>query len=177
MNVVAIQPDSPRLAISQLGEAERLLLWCVRSWVQGFTQRVEVKHEIEAALSTHRIAAASVDIDGLMMTIATAADRSVEVRIRRAIELGRDEMILLRAFHAALRGEIDLIRALLGLVLRGTALRVAQGHVERLATAFASTGLAPAHWPAAFRPRREPARAGNVVPFIVARNGGRPDAA
>lgn len=141
--IVAIQPQHVEAAMSELGEAERLFLWLVRTWVQGLNQNIDVDHEIEAALMAHRIADTAAAFDGLMMSIATCASRNIDIRCRRTPEISNDETVLLRAFAAMAAGLRPLAEAILHLMVDGTGRRIAADNLQRLSERFASTALVP----------------------------------
>ncbi len=172
--IVAIQPQNTETAMGELGEAERLFLWLVRTWVQGLNQSIEVDHEIEAGLMSHRIMDAAPAFDGLMMSIATCASRNVDIRRRRTTEVSRDEIILLRAFGAMATGMRPLAEAVLCLMVDGTGRRLAADNMQRLSERFASAALVPAP----FRQRKPQQRATTSVPEVHRRpsSGRLPDA-
>jgi len=142
--IVAIQPPHARLGVQDLGEADRLFLWMVRTWVQGLNQSIEVEHEIEAGLLAHRIPEAMTAFDGFMMSIATCASRNIDIRRRRTATISTDEVILLRAFGAAGAAMRTLSASVLSLLVDGTGRRIATDNLERLADHFADAALVPA---------------------------------
>ncbi len=142
--IVALQPPNARLDIRDLGEADRLFLWMVRTWVQGLNQSIEVEHEIEAGLLAHRIPEAMTAFDGFMMSIATCARRNIDIQRRRAVVISTDEIILLRAFGAVGAGMRTLSASVLSLLVDGTGRRIATDNLERLADHFADAALVPA---------------------------------
>ncbi|MDF1732990.1 MAG: hypothetical protein P1U49_15915 [Minwuia sp.] len=156
--IVAIQPPHTRLTIPDLGEADRLFLWMVRTWVQGLNQSIEIEHEIEAGLLAHRIPEALTAFDGFMMSIATCARRNIDIRLRRTAAISTDEVILLRAFGAVGSGMRALSASVLSLLVEGTGRRIATDNLERLADHFASAALVPALFT---KPERPAADAGN----------------
>lgn len=141
--IVAVQPPHAEAAMSELGEAERLFLWLVRTWVQGLNQSIDVDHEIEAGLMAHRIGDTAIAFDGLMMSIATCASRNIDIRCRRTPEVSNDETILLRAFAAMAAGLRPLAEAILHLMVDGTGRRIAADNLQRLSERFASAALVP----------------------------------
>ncbi|WP_281017267.1 MULTISPECIES: hypothetical protein [unclassified Minwuia] len=141
--IVAIQPPHTRLAIPDLGEADRLFLWMIRTWVQGLNQSIEVDHEIEAGLLAHRIPEALTAFDGFMMSIATCARRNIDIQLRRSTAISTDEVILLRAFGAVGSGMRALSASVLSLLVDGTGRRIATDNLERLADHFAGAALVP----------------------------------
>jgi len=142
--IVAIQPQHATSKMQDLGDAERLFLWMIRTWVQGLNQSIEVEHEIEAGLLAHRIPEAMTAFDGLMMSIATCASRNIDIRRRRTATISADEVILLRAFGAMGAGMRALSISVLTLLVDGAGQRIAADNLERLADHFASAALVPA---------------------------------
>lgn len=173
MSFAAMQPTACQIPVHRLGETERLFLWCVRSWVQGLTQRVDSGHEIRSALAGHRAEDAAGHLDAFMMVLATGARATVGVRLRRATGLGRDEIVLIRALHACLAGQRDLAGAILDLLVGGTPRRLALVHLERVSAVFEAVALAAGMLP---RPDTHDDAAGARRPRRPS-TGGRPDAA
>ncbi|MEC9344790.1 MAG: hypothetical protein VYB54_01095 [Pseudomonadota bacterium] len=173
MSLAALQPTAWRVPVNRLDETGRLFTWCVRTWVQGMSHRVDTGHEIRAALAAHRAEDGLAHLDAFLMVLATAARATIGVRLRRATMLGQDEIVLLRALDAAMDGNHELAEAVLDLVVGGTGRRLALTHLERLAAVLTCGGLACSGLP---RPERQPAPVarGNVVRLGT---GGRPDAA
>ncbi|MDF1736126.1 MAG: hypothetical protein P1U37_12625 [Minwuia sp.] len=141
--IVAIQPPNARIGMQDLGEADRLFLWMVRTWVQGLNQSIEVEHEIEAGLLAHRIPEAMTAFDGFMMSIATCARRNIDIQRRRTAAISPDEVILLRAFGAMGAGMRTLSASVLSLLVDGTGRRIASDNMERLLDHFATAALVP----------------------------------
>ena len=141
--IVAIQPQTTELGLDNLGEAERLYLWMIRTWVQGLNQSIDVDHEIEAGLLAHRIPEAMSAFDGFMMAIATCARRDIDIRLRRTVAISADELILLRALGAMAAGMRPLAASVLSLLVDGSGQRIAADSLERLAEYFAASALVP----------------------------------
>jgi hypothetical protein len=174
--IVAVQPQHAHLETQDLGEADRLFLWMVRTWVQGLNQSIEVEHEIEAGLMAHRIPEAMTAFDGFMMALATCARRNVDIRLRRSTTVSADEVILLRAFGAMGAGMRGLTQSILSLLVEGTGQRIATDNLERLADRFAASALVPAAFQEPEHPAsRDGSRRGCQVCFDLVR-GELPDA-
>lgn len=141
--IVAIQPQHAEPTLGELGEAERLFLWLVRTWVQGLNQNIDVDHELAAELMAHRIPDAATTFDGLMMSVATCASRNIDIRCRRTLMISTDEIILLRAFSAMAAGLRPLAEAILHLMVDGTGRRIAADNLQHLSDRFASVALVP----------------------------------
>ncbi len=178
--IVAIQPQNTEAVMSDLGEAERLFLWLVRTWVQGLNQSIDVDHEIEAGLMAHRIPEAMTAFDGLMMSIATCAARNVDIRRRRTSEVSSDEIILLRDFGAMAANMRPLAEAVLDLMIDGTGQKIAADNLQRMSDSFASAALVPAPFRQLKRiPQGPAAQKGASVPEVHRRpssSGRVPDA-
>ncbi|MDF1720362.1 MAG: hypothetical protein P1U65_06795 [Minwuia sp.] len=141
--IVAMQPQNTEAVSGDLGEAERLFLWLIRTWVQGLNQSIDIDHEIQTGLMAHGIPDAATAVDGLMMAIATCASRNLDIRRRRTSAISSDEVILLRAFGAMSAELRPLAEAVLALMVDGTGSRIAAENLQRLSDRFASAALVP----------------------------------
>ena len=73
MPIIYMRPKEVRMALEDLSENEQLLLWAMRTWVQGFMCDIPVARSIITGL--HRLNAKEVlrEIDGLMALYGSAA--------------------------------------------------------------------------------------------------------
>lgn len=157
--ILSMQPASLRIATAELGECERLFLWCVRSWVHAAFQRRAAGPEIRAALGAHRLEATAADVEDLMGGLARFASGTIDIRIRRATELSGDEIRLIRALHAHMRDCGELADHLLRSLALPPGRAQAGDALKALAAGFRSAGLAACDWPGPGRavPWRPPA--------------------
>jgi hypothetical protein len=91
------------------------LLWCMRIWVAGKLQSIEVDARIERVLDTLGAAAAAPFIEGMMFAVGHGATRQVAVHCMCRPAISADEQALLDA--VALAQEYRPFEALL--LLRG----------------------------------------------------------
>ncbi|WP_417512828.1 hypothetical protein [Minwuia sp.] len=152
---ILIHPATPALTTGDLTEGERLFLWCTRRWVGAMFRKVSPTEEILPALRAHMLEGAASDIDDLMSALAAHARRTIDVRIRSATELSRDEMLLCRTFTAAGDGHQDLAATLMSEMMFGSGLGTVLPVLESITAAFAVSGLdqSPA---VVTRPARQP---------------------
>lgn len=154
--ILAMQSPALRVATSELGECERLFLWCMRSWVHAAFHGTASGDFIRLALKQHGLVSSGDDIEAMMGSLARFAGGTIDVRIRRATELSSDEIRLVRALHAMFAERDGLAADLLRPLVHQPGLGEVLDRLRALGAAFRSAGLGPCAWPAPDRRRREP---------------------
>lgn len=88
--------------LTSLDATERLLIWSVRRWIDGFKVGQNADDAIIARLHTAQLRGIFLPLDALMQTISDTATRHVDMRCRDCPGVGDDEARLL--FSIALVG-------------------------------------------------------------------------
>lgn len=128
--------------VETLGFAGQFVIWAVRQWVFALGAPPECGATLRIAFAKAGVPGALRHLDGLLGTIATAAERDIEFRCPCSTVLGPDEVQLLRCIARFQRGRLEAADLThLGSWLPPAAVRVAHGHAERLAVELLSVGL------------------------------------
>lgn len=135
--------DNPyrALTLDRIAFAEQFLLWAVRRWIAQFKRGQADLSELRHAFRLARAPDALSALDELLGTLATGAQRPLDMRCVKCRSIGADEVLLLSAVAALQAGDPEPCQAILQDWLAPAAARAALRPAMVFAVLLREAGL------------------------------------
>jgi hypothetical protein len=126
---------------AELSQAERLVLWGMRTWVAALRADIPVDDHIERAFRQVMAPSAAPVLSGMMVMLAEGASRPMSLHQPRCPCLSEDERLLLDLVALVQAGRVAAARMRAAGLLLPTAGRTVAGAVGPFAELLACSGL------------------------------------
>jgi len=121
--------------------AAQFVIWATRIWVAAVKRRESPSPMLDQAFAAAGATGALPHLHGLLRTLATAADRSIDIRCPNCAHVSADEAALVRLIGAFQRGAMGEAAMLLSDWLPPAAVRLAIDQACAMAMALSEAEL------------------------------------